>query len=251
MSAAPATVEAVELSKTLGGQKVLSQVSFTLLAGQVTCLLGPNGSGKTTLLKILSTLILPDGGTARVLDCDLIREPALIRSVLGVHSGEDRSFYGRLSARENLLFFGALYGLFGPRLSGRLEEVSRTLGMGHFLDKRYQELSTGMKERVLLARAMLHDPPILLLDEPTHGLDPVAAERLLMDTVVPLARRERKTILMATHQLAEAEKVADQVIVLSRGQVAFVESRSGVRARLTEGRLLELMKSLDSRSEPA
>ena len=239
------TIEASGLVKVLGRDKALDAVGFSLQAGQIACLLGPNGSGKTTLLKILSTLILPDAGTARVLGCDVVREAAYVRPLIGLHSGDERSFYGRLSTRENLLFFGSLYGLSGAALRRRIEELAVLLDMGGYLTKRYHELSTGMKERVLLARALIHDPPVLLLDEPTQGLDPVAADRLLSGILLPLARDRRKTVLMATHHLAEAERAADQVIVMSRGKVVLSEGRAGFRSKLAGRELLEFMRSLD------
>ncbi|MFH2204589.1 MAG: ABC transporter ATP-binding protein [Elusimicrobiota bacterium] len=219
------TIETRGLAKALGGRKVLRDVNFSLEAGKAACLVGANGSGKTTFLKILAAVLLPDAGTVRILDHELQYAPAWIRGNVGWHGGEERSMYARLTCRQNYQFFGALYGLFGERLAASVESAAGLLGLSD-LDRPYQELSAGMKQRALMARAMLHDPPVLLLDEPTKSLDPLAAERFLQDTVLPAARQANKTVLMATHRLEEAELIADEIWLLADGKLARASSRS-------------------------
>ncbi len=209
----------------------LRSVTLEIERGEVFGIVGPNGAGKTTLLKILSTLVLPSCGTARINGADLIRGAAAVRRSIGLATGEERGFYWRLTGRENLEFFGGLRG-FSPRDARRRAsqalELVDLLPMGEELLIRY---STGMRQRLGLARALLGQPQVLLLDEPTRSLDPVAAQGM-QALIRRLATDERATVVIATHNLDEAEGVCTHVAILADGMVRSVVSVSAGEGRL-------------------
>ncbi len=187
--------------------------------GSVFCLLGPNGAGKTTLIKILATLVLPDGGRASVAGHDVARDPGAARRAVGYAVNDERSFYWRLTGRQNLEFFGALYGLRGPARDLRIAEVLRLSGIEAAADLRFNAYSTGMRQMLAFARALLADAAILLVDEPTRSLDPQAADRIRAFLREELAGNQKKTVLWATHDLGEAADHADGIAVISRGRI--------------------------------
>ncbi|HYL45403.1 MAG TPA: ABC transporter ATP-binding protein [Candidatus Limnocylindrales bacterium] len=206
----------------------LSGVSFEVAPGEAVALVGPNGAGKSTLLRILATLIIPTRGCARMGGFDVERDAASARRQLGYHTGGDEGFYGRLTARENLAFFAAMNNLTGAGARDRIERVARMMGISDELPRQVRTLSTGMTHRLGLARALLHGPGILLLDEPTRSLDPIAASdfrRLLKEDLV---RRHGTTLLFASHSLAEVGQIADRVAVLDQGKVVALDSPQGL-----------------------
>jgi len=196
--------------------------------GEIVSLLGPNGAGKTTLLKILSCLVLPDAGRAIVGGDDTIHENRVKRRIGLVHSDE-RSFYWRLSGRENLRFFARLYDVPYRRTEARIAELLERVDLQDAADRPFSGYSSGMKQRVAIARALLHDPPILLMDEPTRSLDPVTAIGLRDFVTTRLRDGQGKTVLLATHDLREAEVVSDRVAILVRGRVRQIGTVSEVR----------------------
>ena len=200
-------------------EEALSSVSFVVRAGEAVALMGPNGAGKSTLLRILATLIIPTRGRATIGGFDVERNGAQARKQFGYHTGGDEGFYTRLTARENLLFFASMNNITGVLAHERISRISTWLGLGQDLDRQVRTLSTGMTHRLGLGRAMLHEPGILLLDEPTRSLDPLAASefrRLLKDEIV---RREGTTLLFASHTPREVEEIADRVVLLDQGRV--------------------------------
>ncbi|HEX8692557.1 MAG TPA: ABC transporter ATP-binding protein [Longimicrobium sp.] len=200
----------------------LQGVTCDVAAGELFGLLGPNGAGKTTLFRILSTLVLPDAGTARVGGADVAREPARVRRLLAPVLTDERSLNWRLSARENLRLFAALYGLSGAAARARVDEVLQVVELGDASERPVGGFSSGMKQRLLLARALLARPRVLLLDEPTRSLDPISARRFrafLRDEVVG---RRGCTVILATHAADEAMELCDRVAVLDRGRLLAV-----------------------------
>jgi ABC-2 type transport system ATP-binding protein len=206
--------------------------------GRVFCLLGPNGAGKTTLIKVLATLVLPDGGRAEVDGHDVAGDPGPAKAAIGYAVGEERSFYWRLTGRQNLEFFGALYGLRGRARDRRVADVLRLVGLEASADLRFNAYSTGMRQMLAFARALLAEGPVLLVDEPTRSLDPRAADRIRSFLRDELAGRQGKTVLWATHDLAEAADRADDIAVISRGRIRLhgpaATLASGGRASLRE-----------------
>lgn len=206
----------------------LKDVSLQVEEGSIFGVLGPNGAGKTTLLKILSGLVLPTAGSARIGGHDVAQRGTEVRRGMGFVTSDERSFYWRLTGKENLQFFGTLQDLSGPKLQQRIAFLLDRLEISEQAEKTFKEYSSGMKQRLAVARALLHDPPVLLLDEPTRSLDPISAKHLRGFILEELNRREGKTLLLATHNLQEAEQLCQRVAVLSRGRV------------LTAGRVEEL-----------
>ena len=187
-------------------------VSFRCEAGQIYGLLGPNGAGKTTTLRMLATLLSPDAGTATLNGFDVAESPADVRASLGYLS-TTTGLYGRLTARELLVYFATLQGVSQPK--ARTEEIIEQLEIGPFADARCESLSTGMKQKVSIARTLIHDPPILILDEPSTGLDVLVAESLLR--FIEKAREAGKCVLFSTHIMSEAERLCDRIGIIHRG----------------------------------
>ncbi len=206
----------------------LRGVDFQVSEGEIFGLLGPNGAGKTTLLKILSCLILPDSGRAVVGGEDTAHE-AKVKPKIGLVHSDERSFYWRLSGRENLRFFACLYDVPRKRTAGRIDELLRRVDLVEAADQRFSDYSSGMKQRLAIARALLHDPPILFMDEPTKSLDPQSAMNLRAFVMDELKNKDGKTILLATHNLHEAEVLCDRVAILVKGRVRQVGSVADVR----------------------
>ncbi len=193
-------------------------VSFTAEAGAIVGLLGPNGAGKTTLLRVLSTALRPSAGTASFDGVDITREPLAVRRKLGFLSG-NTGLYGRLTPREILVYFGGLHGLQGDPLNERIASLTELLEMGDYVDRRCDTLSAGMKQKASIARTLIHDPAIVVFDEPTTGLDVAAAETIL--ELVERCRDEGKTVLLSTHHMHEVARVCDRVIVIHQGELRF------------------------------
>ena len=204
-----------------GPRPVLKNISFQVPPGGLVCLLGPNGSGKTTLLKTIGTLLLPDGGRVLLDEVDVHRASVRAKEKIGFASTEDQSFYGRLSARMNLWFYGQMHGMPNALFERRLRELSSLLDLSGSLDRPFRELSSGQKQRYLLARADLHDPTLLILDEPHQNLDPRFASRLREVIRDEWCGKRKKTVLISTHHLDDARKISDQWVVLGDGRVRF------------------------------
>jgi ABC-2 type transport system ATP-binding protein len=216
--------------------RALCGVDLAVRRGEVVGLLGPNGAGKTTLLKIFSCLVLPDAGTAKVAGIET-RDENRVKPVIGLVHSDERSFYWRLSARENLRFFARLYDVPSARIASRIDELLELVAMSEAADRPFSDYSSGMKQRIAIARALLHDPPILLMDEPTRSLDPASTLALRRFIADELQGRGGKTILLATHNLREAEALSDRVAVLAGGRIRQIGTvdevrRWGIRERV-------------------
>lgn len=195
----------------------IDSVSVSIPPGEIFSLLGPNGAGKTTLIRILSGLIIAQSGKVSICGFDLIENEYDARRSLGLVLGDERTFYFRLSGAQNLEFFGGLYGLNKGFLKKRIPEVLEMVGLKDDAKLQYMRYSTGMKKRLALARALLHDPPVFLLDEPNSGVDPKSA-RSIREIIFDLKGRG-KTILLTTHDMNEADKMADRIGFLREGRL--------------------------------
>ncbi len=211
-------IQVEDLSKTLGLLPVLRAVSFGVARAETIMLLGQNGSGKSTLLRLLAGLSKPTGGLVRIGGWQLPEEAQEVRRQIGLVSHQPL-LYGNLSARENLDFFGKLYGLAKGARRERIAAVLDQVGLDKRMDSLVRDFSRGMQQRLSIARALLHQPEILLLDEPFTGLDQAAAATL--ENLVLSAQREERTLIMTTHQLARAPSLASRALILSRGRIAF------------------------------
>jgi ABC-2 type transport system ATP-binding protein len=220
-------VEVRRLRRVYGGRRktaevvALDEVDLTIPTGEVHGLLGPNGAGKTTLCKILSTVLLPTSGHAAVGGHDVITHTSEVRRLIGIVFGGERGLYTRLTARQNLEFWAAMYGLRGRTLHQRVDTMLERIGLAPRAGDRVEGFSRGMKQRLHLARGLMGDPQVLLLDEPTTGMDPVAARDFR--TLVGELRDEGRTILLTTHDMAEAESVCDRVTLIDGGRLLATE----------------------------
>jgi sodium transport system ATP-binding protein len=212
----PAAVTVERLEKTLGANKVLRGISFQAKAGEIFGLLGPNGAGKTTTLRIICTLLSPDAGTVDVLGFGTRIAPEEVRRRIGVVTA-DIGVYPRLSARENIEFFARLCGLFGGELNRKVDGVIERLDMGSFAKQRAESLSSGQKQKVAIARAIVHDPEVLMFDEPTSNLD-VLASREVREFMVE-AKGRGKCVIFSTHVMHDAERLCDDVTIIHHGHV--------------------------------
>jgi ABC-2 type transport system ATP-binding protein len=210
--------------------EALRDVSFEIGEGEVFGLIGRNGAGKTTLTKIIATLVQPTSGSVTVRGFDSIREEESVRACIGLASAEERSFYWRLTAEQNLMFFARLNGLNDRDARRRIAELLARVELEEVARRRFGELSTGNKQRMAVARAMLNNPPVLLLDEPTRSLDPVAAARTRA-LISSLATGERPTtILLTSHNLAEVEELCRRVAIITRGRIRAIDTPANLRA---------------------
>jgi ABC-2 type transport system ATP-binding protein len=196
----------------------LRGVDLKVRSGEIFGLLGPNGAGKTTLVKIFSCLVIPDAGSARVFGVDT-RKESQVKPKIGLVNTDERSFYWRLSGRENLRFFSAIYDVPRRRAAAKISELLERVDMTEAADRRFADYSAGMKQRLSIARSLLHDPPLLLMDEPTRSLDPAASHKLRRFITEELCDRDGKTILIATHNLAEAEEICHRVAIVVKGRI--------------------------------
>src|SRR5919201_1556976 len=192
-------------------------VSFAVEPGELFGLLGPNGAGKTTTIKMLITLLLPTAGTARVLGLDVVEQPREVRKRIGYVFGGDRGLYERLPAIDNLRYFAELYGVPPRDQRRRIDELLELVGLKGREGERVEGYSRGMRQRLHIARGLLHDPPVVFLDEPTIGLDPVGA-RELRATIAMLAQ-SGKTVLLTTHYMFEADALCDRIAVICDGKI--------------------------------
>lgn len=218
--------------------EALKGVDLEVPSGEIFGLLGPNGAGKTTLTKILATLLLPTSGTASVLGLDVAREALKLRPQIGLVLGGERGLYNRISARENLRYFADLYGVPVERRAARISEVLDRVGLTDAADRRVEEFSRGMKQKLHIARGILHAPKVLFLDEPTIGLDPKSARetRKLIRGLVA----EGVTIFLTTHYMFEAEELCRQIAVLSKGRIVARDTVAGLRRLVGGDRTIEV-----------
>lgn len=234
-------IEVTGLSKWFNGKAgrvtAVDDLSFTVAAGEVFGLLGPNGAGKTTTLRILCTVLRPSAGTARVAGFDVERQANQVRHNIGFLSA-NTGIYDRMTAWEMVAYYGRLHGLTGDALSSRMDAVFTALKMNDFRDRRGGQLSTGMRQKVSIARALVHDPPVLIFDEPTAGLD-VLVQRSVLNQIAEL-RSLGKCIVFSTHVMREAERLCDRIAVMAHGRIADCGTLHELRERHHEQDLEEL-----------
>lgn len=231
-----------------GSLVALGGISFDVLPGQIFGLLGPNGAGKTTALRILSTVLRPTAGTVTIDGYDVLSQPAEVRRRIGFMSA-NTAVYDRMTAWEMVEYFGRLHGIPDQKLRPRMEELFARLNMNDFRDLLGAKMSTGMKQKVSVARTIVHDPPVLIFDEATAGLDVLAA-RALLQTVAEL-REHDKCIVFSTHIMREAEKLCDRIAILHRGHILAEGTLDELRDQHHERDLEELFFRLISRHDEA
>lgn len=210
-------IEVQGLSKSFGQVKAVQNISFSASNGQITGLLGPNGAGKSTTLRMLYTLLKPDSGSARIDGFDVTTSPLEVQSRIGVLS-DAQGLYLRLTTRENIRYFGRLHSLNGEALERQIDKLIRLLDMEPIADRRTEGFSSGERLKVAIARALVHDPGNVLLDEPTNGLD-VTSTRAMRQFIIRL-RDEGKCILFTSHIMQEVAALCDRIVIISDGRIA-------------------------------
>jgi ABC-2 type transport system ATP-binding protein len=244
-----AAIEAQELRRTykthtgtirrkLKEVEAVRGVNFAIEEGELFGLLGPNGAGKTTTIKMLITLLLPTSGSARVLGLDVVKNAQEVRRRIGYVFGGERGVYERLSGYDNLRYFAELYGVPPKVQKPRIEELLELVGLKGREHERAEGYSRGMKQRLHVARGLLHDPEVLFLDEPTIGLDPVGA-RELRSTIASLTAGG-KTVLLTTHYMFEADALCDRIAVISKGRIVAEGTPADLKRGVDRGRVLEV-----------
>jgi sodium transport system ATP-binding protein len=226
-----------------GQVTAVDRVSFEARPGEIFGLLGPNGAGKTTCMRILCTVLKPTGGTARLAGYDVVTQANQVRQHIGFLSA-NTAIYDRMTAWELVEYFGRLYGLEGDRLRTRMEEVFTGLQMNEFRDVLGAKMSTGMRQKVSIARAIVHDPPILIFDEPTLGLDVLVARAVLQN--IKRLRDLGKCVVFSTHIMREVEKLCDRVAIISRGRIRACGTLEQLRQQHGQEDLEELFFALVS-----
>ncbi|MDH5267844.1 MAG: ABC transporter ATP-binding protein [Candidatus Bathyarchaeota archaeon] len=233
------SIETEGLTKRFGSLKAVDQLSFEVGEGEVFGLLGPNGAGKTTTVRVLACLISPSEGSARVGGYDIRRDPMKVRQTVGILT-ENPSLYERLTAYENMDFFAEAYGLSGlQEKRDRIRELLEFFGLWERRNDKVVTFSKGMKQKLAIARAIVHNPPILFLDEPTAGLDPESAKGI-RDLMKRLSAHEKHTILLCTHRLEDAEKLCSRVMIIKRGKSVVVGTPEALRDKIAGQPVLEV-----------
>jgi ABC-2 type transport system ATP-binding protein len=217
----------------------LDKLNLSIRPGELFGLLGPNGSGKTTTIKCLSTILIPDEGTVTVNGFDIQKETAMVRASLGMVVGGERTLYWKLTARDNLMYFASLYKMQRRHAKKRVEELLEIFKLSDRADERLEDYSTGMRQKIAIARALLHDPPILLLDEPTLGLDP-SFSRQIRSQIRELSEKQGKTVLLTTHYMDEADQLCDRVAFINNGKIVAVDTPNRLKAMVKEKEVVEV-----------
>ncbi|MBY0503392.1 MAG: ATP-binding cassette domain-containing protein [Bryobacteraceae bacterium] len=239
-------IEVASLSRSFADKKrgvvhAVNDVSFTVAPGEIFGLLGPNGAGKSTCLRMLATLLAPTAGRASVNGFDVQRSPARVRESIGFLSG-DMGLYQRMTPRELMLFFGRLSRVDEATLKRRSGELIERLAMSGFADSRFDKLSSGMRQKAAIARALIHNPPVLIFDEPTATLDVVTAG--IVEGFILEAKREGRCILYSTHIMEEAEYLCDRIAVINEGRLRTTGTMEELRAVTGKQRLREVFLDL-------
>jgi sodium transport system ATP-binding protein len=214
--------------KKRGEIRAVEGLTLTVRPGQIYGLLGANGAGKTTALRMLATLLRPTAGRAEVAGFDVVASPAQVRAKVGFLAAST-ALYGRLTARETVTYFGRLNGLGEAEIAVRLERLTRELDMGEFLDRRVEKFSTGMKQKTSIARTLIHDPEVMIFDEPTLGLDVMAARAIVK--FIRGCQVQGKTVIYSSHVMSEIEKLCDVIGIVHEGRVRAEGTLSQLRER--------------------
>lgn len=220
-------IEVQQVTKQFGAFTALEDVSFRVEAGEVYGLLGENGAGKTTMMRMMATILRPTAGNIEVAGFSVIKEPNEVRRRIGILFGGDVGLYSRLTARENIAYFGSMYGMDRTAIEHRIKRLSQMLEMDSFLDRRVGPFSRGMKQKVAIARTLVHDPQVILLDEPTTGLDVTAAN--MFRQMIGTLQAEGKTILFSSHNMGEIDKLCKRIALIHKGRLQYAGTLQKLR----------------------
>lgn len=242
-------LKVINLTKKFGNFTAVNGLNFEVQKGEIFGLLGENGAGKTTTLRMLATMLKPTEGTALMGSYDICREPEKVRAGIGILFGGEAGLYDRLTAAENIAYFGELNDMSGKAIKDRINHLSKIFGMEEYINRRAGKFSKGMKQKVAFARAIVHDPDIMLFDEPTSGLD-VSAIRDVHD-FISSCKNERKTIVFSSHTMSEVEKLCDRIGIIHKGNLVYTGSLEELKEKYKNSDLEEIfIRLVGGKSEP-
>jgi sodium transport system ATP-binding protein len=235
-------IEIKNLTKAFGTTNAVNDLSVTIAKGEIFGLLGENGAGKTTILRMLATMLRPTSGTAEINGYDLLKQPDKVRGETGILFGGEVGVYDRLTARENIRYFAELNNMKKEKVDKRIDEISVMLGMSEYIDKRVGKFSRGMKQKVSIARSIVHNPNIMLFDEPTSGLD-VTSSRIIHN-FIRSCRDEGKIIIFSSHTMSEVEELCDRILIIHKGKVAAMGTTAELKSHFNNENLEDVFMEL-------
>lgn len=237
-------VKVNKITKIFDEKKAIDDISFEVKKGEIFGLLGENGAGKTTTLRMMSTMLKPTSGDIRICEYDTVKQDDKVRANIGIMFGGETGLYDRLTARENIEYFGKLYDMTKEELDKKIEELSKVLDMKEYIDKKVGKFSKGMKQKVAFARTIVHDPKVLLLDEPTSGLDVTAATQV--DNFIKDCKKQGRTVIFSSHTMSEIEKLCDRVAIINKGKLLVVDTLENLKKKYNNTNLEEIFTKLIS-----
>ena len=235
-------IEVTNLSKQFKEVKAVDNLNFTINDGEIVGLLGENGAGKTTTLRIISTMIKCTGGIVKVNGVDINKEPSKVRSQIGILFGGEVGLYDRLTARENIRYFAELNGMTKDAADESIKKLSEELQMEEYMDRRIGKFSRGMKQKVAIARSIVHEPKVILLDEPTAGLD-VSSSRLIHN-FIKNCKKQNKAIVFSSHSMDEVQKLCDRVIIIHKGKMVEQGTINELKAKYNSDDMEQIFMNL-------
>ena len=235
-------IDVRELSKHFKEVKAVDKISFVVEKGEIVGLLGENGAGKTTTLRMLATILKPTSGTATVNGYDIVADQGRVRGEIGILFGSEAGLYDRLTARENISYFAELNGMSREETEESINELVELLDMHEYIDRHVGKFSRGMKQKVAIARSIVHKPSVMLFDEPTAGLD-VTAARILQQFIIH-CKKENKAILFSSHSMAEVEKLCDRIVMIHKGRILEQGTVAELKEKYGQGNIEELFVEL-------
>lgn len=235
-------IEIMELSKRFKKVLAVDTISFHVAKGEIVGLVGENGAGKTTTLRMLATMLKPTGGTAAIGGYDILRQPGKVRGEIGILFGGEVGLYDRLTGRENIEYFAALNGMTREETAASIDKLIRLLDMEEYIDRRVGKFSRGMKQKVAIARSIVHQPTVMLFDEPTAGLD-VSATRIVQDFILH-CKQEEKAIVFSSHSMTEVEKLCDRLVIINKGRIVEDGTVSELKAKYRNDNLEDVFVEL-------
>lgn len=235
-------IEIKNLVKTIDKKDIIKNISLEIKEGEIFGLLGENGAGKTTTLRLIATMLKPSSGSIKVCGYDTVKEDKKVRENIGILFGGETGLYDRLTARENIEYYGMLYDMPKHTLNKAVEKFIKDFDMSEYIDRRVANFSKGMKQKTAFARATIHSPKIMLLDEPTSGLDVTAAEQV--HKFIYESKKEGKTVIFSSHTMSEVEKLCDRVAIIHKGELILVDSIQNLKEKYKGEDLEEIFKKL-------
>lgn len=235
-------IEIKNLTKKFDDKVAVNDISLQIQEGEILGLLGENGAGKTTTLRMMATMLKPSTGSIQIAGYDSVKEDSKVRENIGILFGGETGLYDRLTARENIEYFGKLYDMSKEELDAQIKKISEVLDMKEYIDKPVGKFSKGMKQKVAFARATIHNPKVLLLDEPTSGLDVTAA--IQVHDFIKGLKKEGKTVIFSSHTMEEVEKLCDRVAIIHKGKLIVVDTLDGLKKNYQEESLEKIFTNL-------